>query len=124
KRGCEQKTACSSKVRAKVYMAIGTVKAGGEKKGEEAKEAFVIALKEDPTATLFADYITPEVQRAFNAARGVATASGGSVETVKAGPAHKPKKVYDGSSRPPRGWKSGEAYFYYREGSASEKNRD
>jgi hypothetical protein len=123
KQACEAKKACSSKVRAKVYMAIGTVLAGGQKKVAEAKEAFVIALKEDPTASLYGDHITPEVQRAFNDARGVATASGGSVETVKAGATRQPKKVYSGQ-RPPRGWKSGEAYFYYREAVASEQNRD
>lgn len=123
RQACEAKKACSSKVRAKVYMALGTVRAGGEKNSEAAKEAFVIALKEDPTATLFGDYITPEVQQAFNSARGVATASGGSVETVKAGPERKPKKEYDGVTRPPRGWKTGEAFFYYREASAAEKKQ-
>jgi hypothetical protein len=123
KQACEGKKSCSPKVRAKVYIALGTVLAGGEKKIAEATEAFVIALKEDPTATLYGDLITPEVQKAFNDARGVATSSTGSVE-VKPGQERKPKKVYKGGVKPPRGWKSGEAFFYYREALAAEKERD
>lgn len=123
KQACEAKKACSPKVRAKVYIAIGTVQAGGFKEMGKAKEAFVVALKEDPTATLFGDYITPEVQKAFNDARGVAKASTGSIE-AKPGEERKPKKVYKGGVRPPRGWKSGEAYFYYREAQQSERDRE
>ncbi|HZF47080.1 MAG TPA: DUF3570 domain-containing protein [Polyangiaceae bacterium] len=123
KQACESKKACSPKVRAKVYIAIGTVQAGGFKDTGKAKEAFVVALKEDPTASLFGDYITPEVQKAFNDARGVASASTGSIE-VKPGQERKPKKVYEGGVKPPRGWKSGEAYFYYREAQQAERDRD
>jgi hypothetical protein len=123
KQACEAKKACSPKVRAKVYIAVGTVQAGGFKDAGKAKEAFVVALKEDPTASLFGDYITPEVQKAFNDARGVASSSTGSVE-VKPGQERTPKKVYKGGVRPPRGWKSGEAYFYYREAQQAERGQE
>ncbi len=123
KQACEGKKSCSPKVRAKVYIALGTVLAGGEKKQSEAKEAFIVALKEDPTATLFGEYITPDIQKAFNDARSVASASTGSVE-VKPGQQRKPKKEYTGDLKPARGWKSGEAFFYFREALASEQSRD
>ncbi|HSN97897.1 MAG TPA: DUF3570 domain-containing protein [Candidatus Nanopelagicales bacterium] len=119
---CDGKT-CSQKTRAKLYVAIGTVLAGGMQQVGEAKEAFVVALREDPTVTLYAKYITPEVQRAFNEARGVATGSSGTLEQAAKGE-RKPKKEYPGGGRPPRGWKSAEAYFYYREASASEKEQE
>ena len=115
---------CSPKVRAKVYIAVGTVLAGGMKKMKEAKAAFVQAIKEDPTATLFADYISTEVQQAFNDARGAPSASGGSSE-VKPTDSTKPKKKYTGGGgRPPKGWRSGEAYFYFREASEAEAARE
>lgn len=119
---CEGKT-CSPKVRARVYVAIGTVLAGGLKRLPEAKDAFVIALREDPTVALFSDYITPDVQRAFNDARGVAKGSSGSAE-IKPEAERGPKKKFSGRGRPPRGWKSAEAYFYFREATASERERE
>ncbi|EYF04337.1 DUF3570 domain-containing protein [Chondromyces apiculatus] len=119
---CEGK-GCSPKTRAKLYVAIGTVLAGGMQQVAEAKEAFVNALREDPTASLYSDFITPEVQRAYNEARGVATGSGGTLEQAAKGE-RKPKKEYTGGGRPPRGWKSAEAHFYYREAVASEKAQD
>jgi hypothetical protein len=121
KQACKGK-GCSPKVRAKVYIAVGTVLAGGMKKTKEAKVAFVQALKEDPTATPFADYITTEIQQAFNDARGAPSASGGSSE-VKPTESSKPKKQYTGG-RPPKGWRSGEAYFYFREASEAEAARE
>jgi hypothetical protein len=123
KQACEAKKACSPKVRAKVYIAIGTVQAGGFKDMGKAKDAFVIALKEDPTASLFGDFITPEVQKAYNDARGVATSSTGAAG-VKPAQERTPKKVYKGGTKPPRGWKSGEAYFYYREAQQAERDRE
>lgn len=124
RQACEGKSACSARVRAKVYIALGTILAAGEKKVSEAKDAFALALKEDPTASLVGAAITPEVQRAFNDARGVASPSGGTQETAKAGAERKPKKVYPGRGRPPRGWRTGEGFFYFREATASEQNRD
>ncbi len=125
KQACEG-TSCSPKVRAKVFIAIGTVLAAGKKKGAEAKEAFVLALKEDPTATLFPNLQTPEVQKAFDEARKVGNASTGTGVTPKAEAtdAPKPRKEYPGDVRPGRGWKTGEGYFYYQEAVASEGARD
>jgi hypothetical protein len=123
RQACEGKT-CSPKTRARLYIALGTVFAGGLKKLPEATEAFVTALREDPTIGLFSDYITPEVQRAFNDARAVAKGSSGTSET-KDDTERGPKKKYPGGGgRPPRGWKSSEAYFYFREATASEKERE
>lgn len=119
---CEGK-GCSPKTRGKLYVAIGTVLAGGLKQMAEAKEAFANALREDPTTSLFSDFITPDVQRAFNEARGGAKASGGTLEQAAKGE-RELKKKFPGGGRPPRGWKSNEAYFYYREAVASEKEQE
>lgn len=125
KQACQTQAGCSPKVRARLYIAIGTVLAGGLKKVPEAKEAFSVAVKEDPTTGLLGDdFITPEVQTAFNDARAGNTASGGTVETMDAAGKRKPKKTWSGAGRAPRGWRSPEAYFYYEEARASEGRRD
>jgi len=124
KQACAAKTACSPKVRGKLYVAVGTVLAGGQKKVAEAREAFSVALREDPTANLIADLQTPEIQKAFNEARGGATASGGTAETKKGPATRAPRKTYPGNLRPPRGWKNAEAWFYYEEAARSEAGRD
>lgn len=123
KQACSGKTACSAKVRGKLYVAVGTVLAGGLKKVDEAKAAFQTALKEDPTANLIADISTPEIQKAFNEARG-GSASGGTPETKKAPEKRGPKKTYPGNLRPGRGWRNAEAWFYYEEAVKSEQSRD
>ncbi len=119
KQACAE-DACSPKVTAQVYVALGTVLAGGLKKSKEAEDAFVLALRADPTATLFADYITQEVQQAWGAARQRGSASGGS-STVPA-QSTRPKRTFEGG-RPPRGWRSAEAHFYFQEAVAAEKDR-
>jgi hypothetical protein len=125
KQACEAKQACSSKVRASLYVVIGTVLAGGKKKVDEAKQAFATALKEDPTAALLNDLITPEVQRAWNEARNAGSASGGTAETKARKPEErKPKKTFPGNLRAPRGWRTAEGYFYYNEAAQSEASRD
>jgi len=124
RQACDGKT-CSAKTRGKLYIAIGTVLAGGMKQTDEAKEAFIAALREDPTATLYSEYITPDVQKAFNDARGVAKGSSGSGSAEpKEEEERKPRKTYPGGGRPPRGWKSAEAYFYFREAATSEKAQE
>ncbi len=75
KQACEG-TSCSAKVRAQVYIAIGTVLAAGKKKPAEAKEAFLLAFKEDPNATLFPNLKTPEVTKAFDDAKKAAGGGG------------------------------------------------
>jgi hypothetical protein len=125
KQACATKASCSPKVRAKLYVAIGTVLAGGLKKTAEAKEAFQIALKEDPSASLLGDNVTPEVQKLWNELRSGGTASGGTPETIKQGPSErKPKKTYPGGGRPVRGWRNPEAHFYWEEAQKSEASRD
>ena len=81
-----------------------------------------VALQEDPTAALFSNYITPEAQKAFNDARAVASGSSGSTESNK-DKKRKPRKKFPGG-RPPRGWKSGEAYFYFNEAQKDERDRE
>jgi hypothetical protein len=68
KQACEGNT-CSAKVRAKVYVAIGIVLAAGKKKTSAAKDAFLLALKEDPSATLPAKFATGDTQKAFEEAK-------------------------------------------------------
>lgn len=124
KQACGNKASCSAKVRGKLYVAIGTVLAGGLKKSEEAKAAFQTALKEDPTANLIGDHQTPEVQKAFNEVRSGASASGGTPETKKTPGKRGPKKTYPGNLRPARGFRSAEGSFYYDEAIKSEASRD
>lgn len=131
KQACEG-SSCSPRVRARLFIALGTVFTGMKKPGE-AKAAFVAALKEDPTAKPFGKFTTPEVQQAFTDAGGAAPASAAPVEAAKSAPAQapttpaaqrKPKKTFPGGGRFPRGWRSAEAYFYYTEATASEASRD
>ncbi len=129
KQACEG-SSCSAKVRAKLFIAFGTVFAGGLKKGPEARAAFSAALKEDPSAKLFPSFSTPEVQQAFSEARGDAPA-GAAVATTPGAPPkpdvatpRRPKKTWPGGGRFPRGWRSSEAYFYSNEATTSEASRD
>jgi hypothetical protein len=127
KQACEG-SSCSAKVRAKLFIAFGTVFAGGLKKSTEAKAAFSAALKEDPSAKLFTSFSTPEVQQAFNEARGDAPTGAGAAPAASPKPdvaaPRKPKKTWPGGGRFPRGWRSAEAYFYYNEATTSEASRD
>jgi hypothetical protein len=135
KQACEG-TSCSPKVRAKVYIAIGTVLAAGKKKPGEAKEAFILALKEDPSAALFPNLQTAEVTKAFEDAKkagpGASSGDGGggggttAPDKPKATPKPEAKslKDYPGNVKPGRGWKTGEAYFFYQEATAAEGSRD
>lgn len=124
KQACASKSSCSPKIRAKLFIAIGTVLAGGLKKVDQAKASFQAALKEDPTANLIGDHQTPEIQRAFNEARSGASASGGTPETKKGPEKREPKKVYPGNLRPGRGWRNAEAWFYFEEAIKAEHSRD
>ncbi|MFO0592012.1 MAG: DUF3570 domain-containing protein [Polyangiaceae bacterium] len=91
KQACEG-NACSAKVRAKVYVAIGIVLAAGKKKQSAAKDAFILALKEDPNATLPAKFATGDTQKAFDDAKkagggdaGGGTATGGAGGSTASG---------------------------------------
>jgi hypothetical protein len=133
KQACAQRASCSAKVRGKLYIAIGTVLAGGQKKAAEARAAFAAALKEDPSASLVPALVTPEIQKAFDDARGGSAPAEPAPEPPKPAPpvapppeappapaARKPKKTYPGGLRPARGWRNAEAYFYWEEATRSE----
>src|SRR5262249_3454923 len=122
KQACEGK-ACSPRVRAKVFVAIGTVLAAGTKQEDLAKQAFANALSEDPKAQPFPNDTGPEVERAFKAAKGGTTPT---EAPPNEGPAFagKPKRPCPEGGRPPRGWRSAEAACYYRQATEAEAGRD
>ncbi len=76
---CGEK-ACSPKVKAKLYMGLGIVLAGGKNKLDEARESFAEALKLDPSAAPDPDYVKSEIKFAFDEAKktkkGPSTPSG------------------------------------------------
>lgn len=153
KQACEG-TSCSAKVRAKVFIAIGIVLANGKKKSSAARDAFTLALKEDPNAALPAKFASGEAQKAFDEAKkgGAPSGTGGSGGSSGAGGSGgssaggsggssgtsgsggsaaptadatlKPRKQYPGDVKPGRGFRTGEGYFYYQEAVASEGSRD
>jgi hypothetical protein len=59
---------CTPKVLGKLHVAMGTVH-GANNKLDLAQESFITALKADPTATLNESFTTPELAKAFEAAR-------------------------------------------------------
>jgi hypothetical protein len=122
---CAQKTACSSKVRAKLYVAIGMTQVGlGRTK--EAKASFAIAIKEDASTTPPANLTNANVDKTFAEAKsGGSSGSTSSTPTTSTSPASgkKPKREYDGQ-RPARGWRTGEGSFYYNEAYKAEKERE
>ena len=65
---CGEK-ACSPKVKAKLYMGLGIVLAGGKNKLDEAKESFAEGLKLDPTVVPDPDYVKSEIKFAFDEAK-------------------------------------------------------
>jgi hypothetical protein len=60
---------CTPAVKARLHTAIGTVLAGGKKQLDDAKDAFVEALKIDPKAAPDAAVSTAEVSFAYDNAR-------------------------------------------------------
>jgi hypothetical protein len=110
---------CSPEVIAKIYVGIGTVLGGGLKDVDGAREAFIIALQEDQKASLLPDFITPEVEQAFNDAR----AQTGVTSTAE----DEPQKVcreFPGSGPRPTGWRTAKAYFFYNEAARAQSERD
>jgi hypothetical protein len=82
-------TTCSAGVKAKLYIALGTVLAGGKKELEDAREAFVEGLKLDAKAVPDPDLVSGEVTFAFEKAKtelkiGGATPAAGGGATHKA----------------------------------------
>jgi hypothetical protein len=62
--------ACSAKVVGQIHRELGVVAIAGLKKTDEGKQHFVEALKADPTVQLDPDLTTPEIQAAFDEAKG------------------------------------------------------
>lgn len=60
---------CSEAMKARLYAALGTVLAGGKKELEDAEDAFVEALKLDPTAAPDPDLASAQVQFAYEKAK-------------------------------------------------------
>ncbi len=104
---------CSHKVKAQLLVARATMHA---RLGESAKaeEAFAAALAEDRGTAPRKDLVTPEVSNAFDKAKGGATAAEQG-ESCHAS--------YQGSA-PGRGFRNGEAYHCYAEGTRAEKDGD
>ncbi|AUX40690.1 uncharacterized protein SOCE26_020910 [Sorangium cellulosum] len=60
---------CSPAVKARLFVALGSVLAQGRKELGDARDAFADALRVDPSARLDPDLATPEVAFAFEQAR-------------------------------------------------------
>ena len=124
KQACEG-ASCSSGVRAKVFIALGTVYAGGLKKPEAARDAFANALREDATAGLVAGHVSPDIERAFEAAKGGSASGAAGASPTQSQPepgATRTRRPFPGG-KTPRGWRSGEAAFDYEQALDAEQNR-
>jgi hypothetical protein len=64
--------ACGAKVVAQLHRDLGIVYTVGIKKPADAKREFALAFKADPAVTLIKDLTTPEIEAAFEGARGTA----------------------------------------------------
>jgi hypothetical protein len=85
--------ACSRATTAKLYIALGSVLAGGKKELSDASDAFVEALTLDPKAKIDPDLASSEVTFAFDQARK-RLGLGGTKGDKKA-PAEKPAPVVE-----------------------------
>jgi hypothetical protein len=115
---------CSPSVRAKVYIGIGTLFATGLSRPDDAKEAFRLALKEDPAATLLKGFDSDEAKKAFEAAKGAKKPAGKPKKAPPKAAAALPTKTCAGSGRPPRGWRDAGAYDCYQQALEAEEKRD
>jgi len=68
---------CTPSVKARVFVALGVVLAGGKKQLEDAREAFVEALELDKNAKFDEDMSSTEVKYAFSEARKQLKLDGG-----------------------------------------------
>jgi len=60
---------CSSRVKARLYVALGTVLIGGKGKKDDGKQAFIDGLKLDANAAPDPDYITSDIKTIFEEAK-------------------------------------------------------
>ena len=68
---------CSSEVVAKIHVSLGTVYGVGMSKMDQAKTEFKTAIKADSGAALDKSLATPELQKAFDEAKGGGSSKGG-----------------------------------------------
>jgi hypothetical protein len=69
------KDECSPRVTARLHRDLGVVLVAGFNDAAGGREEFALALKIDPTIGLDKDLSTPEIEQAFRAAGGVASAA-------------------------------------------------
>jgi hypothetical protein len=62
--------ACSAQTRARLHRDLGVVYVAGMSRADDGTKEFVEALKADPNVALEKDLTTPEVEKAFQAAKG------------------------------------------------------
>lgn len=75
---------CGPKVKARLFIDLGTVQAGGLGKQDAAVESFVAALELDKDAILDPDYVKKEIQKAYDDAKAKAK-TGGAAEPAPSG---------------------------------------
>lgn len=105
--------ACSNKVRAELYVAIGTVHA---RLGNvaDAREAFRTAIKEDSGAKLVDEYATKPVKEVWAKAKGNLT------KEARKGC----RSTFEKGTEPGRTWQNAEAYHCYSEAKDAEQSQD
>jgi hypothetical protein len=77
---------CSPAVKARLFVALGSVLAHGEKQLEDARDAFTEALRLDPSAKPDPDLSSAEITFAFEQARTAAAASAGGAAALQITP--------------------------------------
>ena len=114
------------KVRAKLYIAIGTVLAGGQEEGRRGEGRVHRRAEGGPDGEALqrlhhargaAGLQRRARRRARRAAARAETSEGGAAQ-------RKPKKTYPGGGRLPRGWKQRRGLLLLHEAHASEASRD
>src|SRR5262245_58557870 len=68
---------CTPALKSKLYVALGSVLAGGKKQLDDAKDAFIEALRLDKSAALDPDVASTEITYAFEKAKAEAKLGGG-----------------------------------------------
>lgn len=76
---------CAPSVKAKLYLGLGIVLAGGKGQPDAAREAFAKALELDPAATPDPDFASSDVKKAFDEAKAAAKKAGSGASST--GPA-------------------------------------
>lgn len=72
---------CAPSVKAKLYLGLGIVLAGGKGQPEAGRDAFAKALELDPAATPDPDFASSDVKKAFDEAKAAAKKAGSSTSS-------------------------------------------